>query len=153
MGAAGARNEKRSKSQLGAAAAKDKPLVLETKRKVHAQRKFAQGAGSLTNSPHSSPLKELSRVRARDTGSTSSSSSSGPTILQKGERPKTEDFLTFLCLRGTEYLPPELGFFNQVSHFNNAGTSNDSFSESEDDNQASESAKKNSVAKKSDRKC
>ena len=38
----------------------------------------------------------------------------GPTILQKGERPKTEDFLTFLCLRGTEYLPPELGFFNQV---------------------------------------
>ena len=30
--AAGARNEKRSKSQLGAAAAKDKPLVLETKR-------------------------------------------------------------------------------------------------------------------------
>ena len=40
---------------------------------------------------------------------------SGPTVLAKGERPKTEDFLTFLCLRGTEHLPPELDFFNQVS--------------------------------------
>ncbi len=39
----------------------------------------------------------------------------GPTVLAKGERPKTEDFLTFLCLRGTEHLPPELDFFNQVS--------------------------------------
>ena len=38
----------------------------------------------------------------------------GPTVLAKGERPKTEDFLTFLCLRGTEHLPPELDFFNQV---------------------------------------
>merc|ERR1712018_1026780 len=31
-----------------------------------------------------------------------------------GERPKTEDFLTFLCLRGTNLLPPELDFFNQA---------------------------------------
>ncbi|QQP37710.1 Putative LOC100870657 [Caligus rogercresseyi] len=28
-------------------------------------------------------------------------------------RPKTEDFLTFLCLRGTDLLPPELDFFRK----------------------------------------
>ena len=36
----------------------------------------------------------------------------GPTVLAKGERPKTEDFLPLLSLRGTENLPPELDFFN-----------------------------------------
>ena len=53
---------------------------------------------------------------APDTGSSSSSSSCGlSSAARPGERPKTEDFLTFLCLRGTDFLPPELDFFNQVT--------------------------------------
>ena len=34
---------------------------------------------------------------------------------KKGECPKTEDFLTFLCLRGTSLCPPEFDVFNKVT--------------------------------------
>merc|ERR1712012_679887 len=72
--------------------------------RVHAQRKFAQGAGGISVSPQVSPLKEIrSRSVKNDNASSSSSSSSGASFpVSKGERPKTEDFLTFLCLRGTD---------------------------------------------------
>ena len=117
--------------------------------RVHAQRKFAQGAGGI--SPLVSPLKEIrSRAKtAADNGSSSSSSSSGPIVLQKGERPKTEDFLTFLCLRGTDFLPPELDFFNQVASTNTGGGSSDEVSSEGEDDKKDPEVDKNGVAKKS----
>merc|ERR1712112_198610 len=115
--------------------------------RVHAQRKFAQGAGAI--SPHVSPIKEV-RTRAKtDNGSSSSSTSSGPAFpIQKGSRPKTEDFLTFLCLRGTDLLPPELDFFNQASNTQAHESSEDSFSDQDDVSKDPE-VDKNGVAKKS----
>ncbi|GFR92233.1 protein Jumonji [Elysia marginata] len=66
-----------------------------SKRKIHAQRKFAQGC-SLPGTPSSTPAKLTT-----------------PPIKKISSRiPKTEDFLTFLCLRGTSVLPPHLDFFN-----------------------------------------
>jgi len=114
--------------------------------RVHAQRKFAQGAGGA--SPQVSPIKEI-RTRAKnDNGSSSSSSSSGPSFpIQKGERPKTEDFLTFLCLRGTDFLPPELDFFNQASTTQNNDTSEDSSSDQDDVDKDPE-VDKNGIEKK-----
>ncbi|KFM64578.1 Protein Jumonji, partial [Stegodyphus mimosarum] len=70
------------------------------KAKVHAQRKFAQG--STPNSPIPTPLK-VPYVN------------SSTTELLPYRRPKTEDFLTFLCLRGTSILPPSLDFLNSCS--------------------------------------
>ena len=67
-----------------------------------------------------SPLKKPSNGQQ----SSGSSTASGPTSkkpvkmpdnLQKGECPKTEDFLTFLCLRGTSLCPPEFDVFNKVT--------------------------------------
>jgi len=118
--------------------------------RVHAQRKFAQGVGGV--SPQVSPVKEI-RTRAKtDNGSSSSSSSSGPSFpAQKGERPKTEDFLTFLCLRGTDFLPPELDFFNQASTTQNNETS-DSSSSDQDDVAKDPEVDKNGIAKKSSKR-
>ncbi|KAM8840878.1 protein Jumonji isoform 2-T2 [Spinachia spinachia] len=53
--------------------------------RLQAQRKFAQ---SQPNSPSTTPVKELSR-----------------------RKPKTEDFLTFLCLRGSSALPSNMAYF------------------------------------------
>eukprot|EP00092_Neocalanus_flemingeri_P014188 GFUD01015307.1.p1 GENE.GFUD01015307.1~~GFUD01015307.1.p1 ORF type:complete len:2572 (+),score=650.46 GFUD01015307.1:122-7837(+) len=118
--------------------------------RVHAQRKFAQGSGGV--SPQVSPVKEI-RTRAKtDNGSSSSSSSSGPSFpTQKGERPKTEDFLTFLCLRGTDFLPPELDFFNQASITPNNETSDDSSSDQDDVDKDPE-VDKNGIEKKSSKR-
>uniref|UniRef100_A0A2C9L610 Uncharacterized protein n=1 Tax=Biomphalaria glabrata TaxID=6526 RepID=A0A2C9L610_BIOGL len=64
-------------------------------RKIHAQRKFAQGC-SLPGTPTCTPVK----------------SATPPSKMMSFRIPKTEDFLTFLCLRGTSALPPHLNFFN-----------------------------------------
>ncbi|XP_059205090.1 protein Jumonji isoform X2 [Centropristis striata] len=53
--------------------------------RLQAQRKFAQ---SQPNSPSTTPVKDLSR-----------------------RKPKTEDFLTFLCLRGSSALPSNMAYF------------------------------------------
>lgn len=58
------------------------------KTKVHAQRKFAQGAAF--SSPALTPIKD--KVRP-------ASSNSAPQPLLSSKRPNTEDFLTFLCFR------------------------------------------------------
>ena len=99
--------------------------------RVHAQRKFAQGAGGA--SPHVSPLKEVRSRAKADNGSSSSSTASGPSFpTQKGAVPKTEDFLTFLCLRGTDVLPPELDFFNHATNTQGHESSEESFSDQDD---------------------
>lgn len=76
----------------------------ETKRKYRAQRKFAQVHGygyGYTYSPSTTPIK-------RSTGSACKT----PPIKIFPKRAKTEDFLTFLCLRGTDALPPHLDMYN-----------------------------------------
>ncbi|KAK3882993.1 hypothetical protein Pcinc_012665 [Petrolisthes cinctipes] len=88
--------------------------------RVHAQRKFAQG--SQPNSPAPTPVKETRELRERS-GSTETRSrtASQPLhppppppidLVEVPVRPTVEDFLTFLCYRGTSLLPPGLEHFN-----------------------------------------
>ncbi|XP_047114096.1 uncharacterized protein LOC124794633 [Schistocerca piceifrons] len=71
--------------------------------KVHAQRKFAQGSSNLS-SPALTPVKDKDKVKSNGTVVS-------PELIPS-KRPKTEDFLTFLCFRGTPILPARLDFFN-----------------------------------------
>lgn len=74
--------------------------------KVHAQRKFAQGSN--ISSPALTPVTEIDRQdRSKDVVPE-------PQELLPMHRPHTEDFLTFLCFRGTSLLPPNLNFFNSA---------------------------------------
>ncbi|XP_021342981.1 flocculation protein FLO11-like isoform X2 [Mizuhopecten yessoensis] len=73
---------------------------LKGRTKVRAQRKFAQMhayGNTMVPSQHT-PVKQSSKT------------SSPIKVFPK--RAKTEDFLTFLCLRGKPVLPPHLDFFN-----------------------------------------
>lgn len=60
--------------------------------KVHAQRKFAQGANTVfPSSP--TPVKDKEKIK--------------PSLIKElitHKRPKTEDFLTFLCFRGKIFI-------------------------------------------------
>ncbi|KAK9885860.1 hypothetical protein WA026_013737 [Henosepilachna vigintioctopunctata] len=76
--------------------------------KVHAQRKFAQGSN--VNSPVITPVKEFERIDRSSLDLVPE-----PVELLPIRRPNTEDFLTFLCFRGTPLLPPNLNFFNTAS--------------------------------------
>ncbi|GLV46234.1 Jumonji AT rich interactive domain 2 [Carabus blaptoides fortunei] len=76
--------------------------------KVHAQRKFAQGSN--VGSPVITPVKELDREKVKCTDILQTT-----TELLPIKRPNTEDFLTFLCFRGTPILPPSLNFFNTAN--------------------------------------
>ncbi|KAM9838976.1 protein Jumonji [Aulostomus maculatus] len=85
--------------------------------RLQAQRKFAQ---SQPNSPSTTPVKvaepgSLNTVQATVPASTLSSlsSSSLSSSIQDLSRrkPKTEDFLTFLCLRGSSALPNNMAYF------------------------------------------
>ncbi|XP_073842970.1 jumonji, AT rich interactive domain 2 [Musca autumnalis] len=78
--------------------------------KVQAQRKFAQGQSA----PQSTYSSIIAASSSSNTGpSTSSESREPPTEILPNKRPKTEDFLTFLCFRGSSALPPHLDFLNQ----------------------------------------
>lgn len=74
--------------------------------KVHAQRKFAQG--SSMSSPVITPIKEIERQERTKTPEPAAE-------LLPIKRPNTEDFLTFLCFRGTPILPQNLDFFNKAT--------------------------------------
>ncbi|XP_044731636.1 protein Jumonji [Chrysoperla carnea] len=74
--------------------------------KVHAQRKFAQGAALIP--PVITQFKEIEKEKPKP-------SDAVPTELLPSKRPNTEDFLTFLCFRGTAILPPSLDFFNSIT--------------------------------------
>lgn len=74
---------------------KDTPQTEAKKKKIHAQRKFAQG--STPSTPVETPSKPKLKV--------------SPVKLFPG-RPTTEDFLTYLCFRGTSVLPPHLDLMN-----------------------------------------
>ncbi len=123
--------------------------------KVHAQRKFAQGQGqSPMSSANASPAKLRPSVHNSGNHSSGSSTASGPTSKKtggntptlpfvKGENPKTEDFLTFLCLRGTSLLPAELDFFNRPSVIPDAN--NDKSGSDDEGNESSEDEKLSSA--------
>nr|XP_033331925.1 uncharacterized protein LOC117223641 [Megalopta genalis] len=94
------RNDKRKRKE-GDLVDLMEPLSESPKRtKIHAQRKFAQGATTVFNPSHT-PIKDKEKAK--------------PPIITElitHKRPNTEDFLTFLCFRGTSILPPSLNFFN-----------------------------------------
>jgi hypothetical protein len=73
-------------------------LAAHRRARVSAQRKFAQSSGSNNNSPVSTPIK-VGLVAPQNV-----------VELFPNQKPKTEDFLTFLCLRRSPILPPNLDF-------------------------------------------
>ncbi|KAK7065617.1 hypothetical protein SK128_023002, partial [Halocaridina rubra] len=98
--------------------------------RVHAQRKFAQG--SQPNSPAPTPVKETRELRDRSNSNDARTrvinqphSTPPPPldIVEVPMRPMVEDFLTFLCYRGTPLLPPELEHFNTPQFLETAGDS------------------------------
>ncbi|XP_013389663.1 protein Jumonji isoform X1 [Lingula anatina] len=78
--------------------------------KVRAQRKFAQGQGVCSAPSSPSPSVNMTPVKIQASASPASSGKKRHLVATK--RAKTEDFLTFLCLRGTPALPKKLNFFN-----------------------------------------
>ncbi|KAM8766744.1 protein Jumonji isoform 2-T2 [Acanthopagrus schlegelii] len=85
--------------------------------RLQAQRKFAQ---SQPNSPSTTPVKVaepgslntgLATVPSSSLTSLSSSSLSSSIQDLSRRKPKTEDFLTFLCLRGSSALPSNMAYF------------------------------------------
>ncbi|XP_055532330.1 titin homolog [Wyeomyia smithii] len=89
------------------------PPEVPKRPKVQAQRKFAQGQGAASTSAYlnfttnpPNPVKD-----AQNRSQNASDTDPIPELLPN-MRPNTEDFLTFLCFRGTPVLPPSLDFFN-----------------------------------------
>ncbi|KAG8200490.1 hypothetical protein JTE90_000570 [Oedothorax gibbosus] len=115
-----------------AAVSEDGEDEILKKAKVHAQRKFAQGTNP--NSPVPTPQK-VPPVN------------NSTKELLPYKRPKTEDFLTFLCLRGTSILPPSLDFLNCCSK---SDTSSDCRSLSPDPEAKDLGSHKESVSKGSE---
>lgn len=96
------RNDKRKRKEGDLVDLMD-PLSDSPKRtKIHAQRKFAQGAATFY-SPSTTPVKEKEKEKSKPAAINE---------LISHKRPNTEDFLTFLCFRGTSILPSSLNFFN-----------------------------------------
>lgn len=95
---------------------------------MHAQRKFAQGqnvpqsilhgnnctsATTASNVPVSSSTSSTYNNNFNNP-STSVECREAPTEILPNKKPKTEDFLTFLCFRGTRALPPHLDFLHST---------------------------------------
>lgn len=81
-------------------------LIFRTK--VQAQRKFAQGQGCSSSYSSNPSAATQQNTPVKDT----TSRNEPPTELLPNRRPNTEDFLTFLCFRGTPVLPSHLDYFN-----------------------------------------
>ncbi|XP_034941737.1 protein Jumonji [Chelonus insularis] len=103
------RNDKRKRKAGDLVDLMDPLSESPKKAKIHAQRKFAQGAATMfTSSP--TFVKEKDKPKS--------------TVVRElipHKRPNPTDFLTFLCFRGTSILPPSLNFFNP-SHTKKAKT-------------------------------
>ncbi|XP_035913865.1 mucin-19 [Anopheles stephensi] len=117
-----------------AAAERDlSPPEIPKRPKVHAQRKFAQGQGTASSSylSYSSAPPTPGKDGAHRSSHAGTGNGTTPTVPGSGTgseanppqvpellpnmRPNTEDFLTFLCFRGTPVLPPALDFFNKTN--------------------------------------
>jgi len=77
-------------------------LCLNRPIRVHAQRKFASCSSSITSSPGGSLLYNAATVCSPSDQSTADQSPGAAVrkLIAVGRRPNTDDFLTFLCLRG-----------------------------------------------------
>lgn len=152
----------------------EKKAEMMTPGRVHAQRKFAQGQSGPASGPPTPAAAGPTPVNSSGSSTRASAApppphtpSSAPSShcssgsghgaspqrtasggLKPGQRPKTEDFLTFLCLRGTNLLPQELDFFNQPSLSHGVETSSDESSEPDDKVAAGSSVAKKTVSKK-----
>lgn len=78
---------------------------------MQAQRKFAQVCGGSASSTLPSSLL-ASQSAQNGSAKTEGINHDPPQELLPNRRPNTEDFLTFLCFRGTSVLPSHLDFFN-----------------------------------------
>lgn len=78
---------------------------------MQAQRKFAQVCGGSATSTLPSNLL-LNQSTQHGSSKTENPNIDPPQELLPNRRPNTEDFLTFLCFRGTSVLPQHLDFFN-----------------------------------------
>lgn len=66
-----------------------------------AQRKFAQGSSTLSStSAPITPIKEKEKEKEKINTKANSTIPSVEMLPLPSKRPKTEDFLTFLCFRG-----------------------------------------------------
>lgn len=85
---------------------------LDFRPKVQAQRKFAQACGG-GGASSTVPSSLLANQSAQNGGAKPEGvNHDPPQELLPNRRPNTEDFLTFLCFRGTSVLPSHLDFFN-----------------------------------------
>lgn len=109
--------------------------------KIQAQRKYAQGQQGPTsaylnyNSGQSTPVKE----------------NSNPPVdfLPNNKKPKSEDFMTYLCFKGTDMLPKNLDFSNMsgTSAMNSSGPSTSKSVNSNISNSTASKTKNNHVEK------
>ncbi|XP_034481361.1 LOW QUALITY PROTEIN: pneumococcal serine-rich repeat protein [Drosophila innubila] len=83
--------------------------------KVQAQRKFAQGqnAPSSAGAYSAASVAAAAAAAAASGPSTSADSLQPPIEILPNKCPKPQDFLTFLCFRGTSALPAHLDYLNQ----------------------------------------
>lgn len=79
---------------------------------MQAQRKFAQVCGGSVTSTLPSNLISNHSTQNDSTTKSDNIAHDLPQELLPNRRPNTEDFLTFLCFRGTTVLPSHLDFFN-----------------------------------------
>ncbi|XP_048752337.2 protein Jumonji-like isoform X2 [Ostrea edulis] len=86
------------------------------KTKVRAQRKFAMNQ----------PNTNASSTETSSSATLKASEKTSSSTIVFPKRAKTEDFLTFLCLRGTPLLPPHLDFFNYSRYDNRCSNGRDS---------------------------
>ncbi|KAK3603867.1 hypothetical protein CHS0354_042875 [Potamilus streckersoni] len=83
---------------MASTAEEKKQIKAPLQKKIHAQRKFAQG--SLPPTPSTTPLKPKFKTSP---------------VKVFPQRPRTEDFLTYLCFRGTNILPAFLDLANPTA--------------------------------------
>lgn len=94
------------------------PTKKNFRTKIQAQRKFAQG-----QNPPSSAYLTYNLTAGNETPQREKSPERE---LLPNLRPNTEDFLTFLCFRGTSSLPKELDFTNSLNQPSTSGASSSS---------------------------
>lgn len=116
-----------------------KLLIVYFRTKIQAQRKFAQGVPVPTSSSHSIGMLNNSASAGH---SSTSNNDQTPTDLLPHHKPKTSDFITYLCFRNSNVLPPHLDYFKQ-----NTPPENDDVSKKIDDKKNNDTAGKNNANK------
>lgn len=118
-------------------------LFIYYRTKVIAQRKFAQGQSAASSAYLNYVPVSTSATPVKETKEPPNT----PTVeLIPNTRPNTEDFLTYLCFRGTSALPPNLDFFNNRPSTSSPAASIQNKTKKADDSQSLELQNENSNA-------